>query len=224
MKTIRKDTPDQVSFIITDLDPKYHPVLEGFYYSPVEEGFARHYPVDTPHLDRIYANFQRYAEEMILQTAGEHPTPWQKALASFCDLTDGKKINWWLTGSAALAIRGIDIQPNDLDLVVDEPSDSLLAELLLDYLVEPLQPSQDWIWNSFTRAFLHVRLEWVGGVNSSADKPEISDFGPGAEQRLETVSWQGYQIRVPPLDLQMAVCQRRGMTDRVSKIEAFLHS
>ena len=68
------------------------------------------------------------------------------------------------------------------------------------------------------RAFLHTRIEWVGEVHRSADEPEISDFGPTAAAQLEEIQWNGFTMRVPPLALQEAVSQRRGLTDRVERI------
>jgi len=54
---------------LTDLDPAYHEAVCDLYYSSVEDGFAKSYPADIPHLDRIYQNFAHYAKEMVLQTA-----------------------------------------------------------------------------------------------------------------------------------------------------------
>jgi hypothetical protein len=53
-----------------------------------------------------------------------------------------------------------------------------------------------------------------------ADLPDVTDFGQTAAGRLETVRWRGWEIRVPPLDLQRAVCERRGLADRVAMIDA----
>jgi hypothetical protein len=52
------------------------------------------------------------------------------------------------------------------------------------------------------------------------DVPLPCDFGPVAASRLETVTWEDWQLRVPPLDLQRAVSQRRGLADRVALIDA----
>lgn len=222
MKTLRKTEGTTTSFIIADIEPAYHDAVHSLYYSPVADGFAKVYPADTPNLDRIYLNFERYAQEMVLQTARMHLAEWDKSLSAFLQVVGGSSIDWWLTGSAALAVRGLDVVPGDLDLVVDDASAPKLGELLLDYLVEPMQPSSGWIWNWFGRAFLHARLEWVGGVNESADNPHISDFGPTAAKRLEVVNWRGKEIRVPPLDLQLEVSKRRGLVERAEKISKFL--
>lgn len=221
MKTLCKIEGKNTAFIFTDVEPEYHDVLRSLYYNPVKEGFAKIYPSNTPNLDHIFLNFERYAQEMVLQTARIHPAEWGKSLSAFLQVIESSDIDWWLTGSAALAVRGLDIIPGDLDLVVDDASAAKLNELLFDYLVEPMQPSPGWIWNSFGRAFLHARLEWVGGVNESADIPHISDFGLTAAKKLEIVSWHGIDIRVPPLDLQYEVCKRRGLEERANKIQQF---
>jgi len=219
LKTICQTEGATTSFVLTQVDETYHDALRDLYFVPIEGGFAKRYPADTPHLDRIYQNFARHAEEMVLQTAGVRPSRWDDALSAFLQAVEGQQVDWWLTGSAALAVRGLDIVPRDLDLVVDAAGAATLGELLLDGLVEPVLPSPGWIASYFGRAFLHARVEWVGGVHASVDIPHATDFGPTAASRLEAVQWRGNPIRVPPLDLQLQVNQRRGLTDRVNKIE-----
>jgi hypothetical protein len=222
MKTILKTEGAVTSFIITNLDPAYHEAMGELYYIPAEDGFAKSYPANTPHIDRIYRNFTRYAEEMILQTARVHPVPWDKALYTYLQIIENESLDWWLAGSAALSVRGFDVKPRDLDLVVDGASAGKLGELLIDYLVEPVLRSDDWIADWFGRAFIHARLEWIGDVHDNVDIPQVSDFGPAAERRLETVIWRGREIRVPPLDLQIQVSERRGLSERVEMIRSLL--
>jgi len=223
MKTICKTERGTTSFIISDLEPVYHDAVRGLFYRPVEEGFAKSYPSDTPHLDRIYHNFEQYAEEMVLQTAEVHSVLWDKSLLAFLQIVGNEEIKWWLVGSAALAVRGIDVIPHDLDLVVDEASAIRLGELLLDFLVEPVLPSSGWIADWFGRAFLYARLEWVGDVSDSVDSTNITDFGPIAESRREVINWHDKKIQVPPLDLQLEVTERRGLTERAEKIRRFMN-
>jgi hypothetical protein len=222
MKTLCKSEGASTSFIIADLDPRYHQAARELYYQPVKEGFAKSYPADTPHLERIYCNFERYAEEMVLQAAGEHPAPWDASLAAYLEMIEEQEVDWWLCGSGALAVRGLDVRPHDLDLVVDGAMARRLGHLLLDYLVEPALPSSGWIADWFGRAFLYARLEWVGDVHDDVDTPQPCDFGPLAARRLEVVHWQGYEVRVPPLELQLQVSERRGLTSRAAMIRRLL--
>jgi hypothetical protein len=210
MKTVCKTEEGTVAFIMTKLEPEYHNIALGLYYLPSGEGFAKRFPADTPHLERIYQRFARYAEEMVLQTAQIRPVPWDRALAAFIDIIEGEHISWRLAGSVALAVRGIDISPRDLDLMVDNASAPRLGELLLDYLVEPVLPTPGWIANWFGRAFLHARVEWVG----------VDD--PYAIEGLETVHWRGKAVQVPPLEMQLQEDRQRGLVERAGKIEQYL--
>jgi hypothetical protein len=58
-------------------------------------------------------------------------------------------------------------------------------------------------------------VEWIAGVH---DTDEPHEQSPTA--RLDHVRWRGHDVPVAPLDLQLAVSRRRGLTDRASKILA----
>jgi hypothetical protein len=138
--------------------------------------------------------------------------------------TDGKPVGWWLTGSAALAVRGAPIEPGDIDLVCGVSDAVALGGVFSDALVEPVAPAasesiSEW-WGC---AFCGARIEWIGGPKPWVDDPLPADFGPAAAARLETVAFEDWMIRVPPLDLQRAVNQRRGLTERVAMIDALSH-
>ncbi len=222
MKTICKTVDRHVSFIIVELDPAYHQAAFNLGFTPTDDGLERSFSAAAPHLERIYRNFERYAEEMIMQTAKVHPVPWEQALLAFLSATTNQSIDWWLVGSAALAVRGVDIVPQDLDIATDGAGAQRLGELLLDFLVEPVDNCQDWISDWWGRAFLHARLEWVGDVHENIDQPNVTDFGPVAASRLDIVKWHGKEIRVPPIDLQLQVSEQRGLNERVEKIKDFL--
>ncbi|MEV7401936.1 hypothetical protein AB0N93_16280 [Streptomyces sp. NPDC091267] len=178
------------------------------------------FPAGTPHLDRAWENFQRLIVPQLRQAVGADPVPWREALAEVCLRLAPAGVDWWLTGSAALAVRGIAVTPGDLDLVVSGPHAHRVGDLLLDGLVEPVAPA-DWFCDWWGRAVLGARVEWVGGVGPAADLPEPTDFGLVAAAGLETVRWRDRDIRVPPLSLQRAVSARRGLHERVRLIDDF---
>lgn len=231
MKTYRKTIDDQTYFVVTDVDPAFHDALRKV-FTDFEEGFARSFPSAAPHyshykdeahLDRLFANFTRYVPDLVAQSAGVQPVPWEKSLRAFLEIIEGQDFNWWLVGSGALAVRGIPVQPGDLDLVVQDQGTLRLSELLLDTMIEPVIDSRGWVGDWFCRTFLHARLEWVGDVDPQIDQSEHpTDFGPVALARSDTIEWQGHTIQVPPLDLQLAVCEQRGLTERVQLIRQFM--
>ena len=128
-------------------------------------------------------------------------------------------IDWFLGGSAALAVRGAPVTPHDLDLITAEADAARVGDVLADVIIEPVAAAE-WplsVW--WGRAFLHARVEWAGGMTAAADQPEVTDFGPVAASQLETVTWRCWHLRVPPLALQRAVSERRGLSARVAVID-----
>jgi hypothetical protein len=185
--------------------------------------WRRGYPADTPRLDVCWQNFANCAELMLRQAARLQPVPWRETLRELCRRTNGREQDWWLAGSTALAVRGASIEPGDIDLVCSDGCALSLGTIFADALIEPVvRDSSGSISEYWGRAFLTARLEWIGTPKAGVDSPSPSDFGPIAASRLETVTWEGWQLRVPPLDLQLAVSQRRGLTARVALIDAML--
>src|SRR5437867_1996895 len=222
MRISQKTSDGKTYFLVSELDPSYHKAAKDLGFVEADEGFVRVFEANTLHLNQTFARFVSFAEEMILQAAGARPVPWDKALLSFLERTSGENVDWWLAGSAALAIRGIDLVPRDLDIITDGDGAQQLGRAMSDWLVEPVQESHGWIARWFGRAFTHARIEWVGDVEEWVDERGPSDFGPAARTRLQTVRWGGYTIRVPPLDMQLAVCERRRLKDRAQKIQRAL--
>jgi hypothetical protein len=191
-------------------------------------GYERHgnewrlgYRSDTPGLDPCWRNFSNSAELMVRQAAGLEPVPWSEALRELCRRTSGLELDWWLTGSAALAVRGALIEPGDVDVVCTADGALRLGQVFADALIEPVVPADSsWISEYWGRAFLAARIEWIGGPKPHVDSPLPCDFGPDAASRLETVAWEGLQLQVPPLYLQRAVSVRRGLSERVALIDA----
>jgi hypothetical protein len=216
-----KSRVDGSSFVVEEVPGELEAALVELGFSRDGARLRRSFPVDPREVLRTYARFAEHLEELVLQTARLRPAPWEDALEELARRIAGVDVEWWLTGSAALALRGAEVAPRDLDLVTDDAGARLLAECLADALVEPLQPAQ-WFCRWWGRAFLGARVEWVGGVGPAADEPEPTDFGLVAAASLETVAWRGHVVRVPPLALQLAVTERRGLHDRAARIRAVL--
>jgi hypothetical protein len=222
--TTRRWTKDGTTwFAVGGLEPELAGPAERLLMDYERHGDEwRHgYPVGTPHLDRCWENFSECAAAMLRQAARLDPVPWREALCEVCERTADIGLDWWLTGSAALAVRGAPIEPGDLDLVCTAKEAVRLGEIFADALIEPVtECDADWISAYWGRAFRAARIEWIGDPRAAADRPLPSDFGPVAASRLQTVRWERWLIRVPPLDLQRAVSERRGLTQRVAIIDA----
>lgn len=225
MRTTCANTETGLTLIVSELQDAYLAAACDLYagaanegFDPIERGYRRTYRPDTPHRDLICRNFERDVPAMLRQTARIDPVPWEDGLHTLLQALHDRDVDWWLGGSGALAARGVAVAPRDLDLVVGEASAYHLGDLLRDYLVEPVVPVQGWFCTAFGRAFIHMRVEWVGGVTDRADVPHITDFGPTAARQLDTIMWRGHTLRVPPLAMQLEVSERRGLTERAAAI------
>jgi len=211
---------ERAEFRVFDVDQRLEEALAHLRWEPVDDGWRRSFAVPVEHARHAFDNTRKMLLPVLRQAADLDPVPWQDALAEVCRRLGDAGVDWWLGGSAALGVRGAPVGPHDLDLVVAEADSVRAGELLADGLMEPVTASEWQLSTWWGRAFLHARVEWVGGVTAEADRPDVTDFGPAAASRLETIRWREWQVRVPPLDLQRAVCERRGLAGRVAMIDA----
>jgi hypothetical protein len=111
---------DAAEFVIATEHPIYQNRIVHMGWLPAGKNLFVRRVAAVADIDRIFDNFARHLEEMVLQSARLRPVPWQDALEEFLIRVDRSNLNWWLYGSGALAVRGIDVDPGDLDFVVDD--------------------------------------------------------------------------------------------------------
>lgn len=210
---------ESTEFWVFDAGPPLETALEQLWWERCAGGWRRSFVCPAAQAAPAFGNLERLLEPMLAQAAGLEPVPWQDALAEVCSRFGPAGVDWWLAGSAALAVRGAPLSPGDLDLIVSGPDSIRAGSLLADGLIEPVVHGEWELSQWWGRAFVHARIEWAGGVTAAADEPEITDFGPAAAAALQVVRWRDWDIRVPPLALQRAVSLRRGLPGRVALID-----
>jgi hypothetical protein len=88
-------------------------------------------------------------------------------------------------------------------------------------MITPVEALDGWVAKRVGRAFCGAIVEWLSEPNAEIDDARNPhEQGPHVADLLETVEWRGYRIRVPPLTVQLASCERRGLTDRAKLIHA----
>jgi hypothetical protein len=222
VETALRLTDSGSCFVVRTADPEFREVLSELAYAASGDEFTRCFPAASVDVDRIFRRFGERIEELLEQTARRRPVPWEQALTEVAVRLDRADVDWFLSGSTALAARGIDVAPRDVDVVVDDHSATV--EALGDVLIEP--PSRDrehrWVAERFGRAYLGARVEWVAGAYPEVDDGgSPNEIGPAAASRLERIEWNGRPLLLTPLDIQLAVSAYRGLGDRVEAIEHF---
>jgi hypothetical protein len=168
-------------------------------------------------IEQIHRRFETHLEEMILQSARVRPVRWEDALQAFLDRTRDTSLAWWLYGTGAMAVRGLDIMPGDLDFAVSDSE--LTADLLADFLVEPVTHHDSWVAEWTGRAFAGALIEWA---SQPRDHSEALEQSSHVAAQLDTIQWRGQDVAVVPLAIQLEVATQRGLDERVRLLRAAL--
>jgi len=215
---------DRVTFRVYDFSSSIEEALRMCFYQKEGNSYVKNFPASTPHLDKIMAHYAKYAEEMFLQLVYQRPIPWEKGLLEFLKRVRNSDVDWWLTGSCAACIRGINLNPHDIDIIVDSRSVEMINTLFQDDIIEPIIDTNGWLTKDFGVLFIHCRIDIASDPQSSLDEPEPADCGPYAKSKLETINWNGYEVRIPPIELQLNVNKKRQRNERVKLIEAYMQT
>jgi hypothetical protein len=214
---------ERAQFLVQTDEPDYRRALEVLAFEQQGDAFVRSFPAAARGLHESYVRFKLTLGDVLAHAAGRRLPPWAEALDAVAIRLRAARTDWFLAGSAALAVRGIDIVPRDLDLVVADPGGAV--EALSDLQIEPISVHRpgSWIAQWFGRAFLHARVEWIAGVDPEIDVySSPNEYGPRAASRLETVRWRNHELVLTPIDVQLAVTERRGLAARAEEIRDFL--
>jgi hypothetical protein len=146
-------------FVIDGADALAAEHLPHMGYEGLGDGrFATRWYRDPAEARRLHPRFAAAIEPMALQCARRAPVPWEDALLDALRRLDGAGLDWWLYGSAALAVRGLAVEPGDIDLHVGDPHRA--GRLFDDLLVTPVERLDGWVARWVGRAF--------GGPSTSA--------------------------------------------------------
>lgn len=222
MKVLFEECRDKVIFRVYDFDSKYEDILKMCYYQLDSNSYIKQFPKNIKNLEKIQIHYMKHFQEMFSQLGYFSPIPWKDALLAFLEMTKGKQINWWLTGSCAACIRGIPLNPHDVDIMIDSKDIDKINEVFEDYLIEPIIETNGWLTKDFGVIFLHSRIDIASDPQECLDEPEPVDCGPFAKKNLEEITWEGYSIKIPPINLQLNVNKIRGRWERVKLIQEYM--
>lgn len=203
---------------VLDADPDQRAALGKLGFAP---DLVQRYPPGTRHFDRAVANLQRTLEEMVRQAITGSAADWAEALADLISRAEHVQVPLAVVGSAALAVRGIEVRPADIDVMTTPEGADALADSYEAVLVGPALTIPG--FGRFGRAFTSgIRVEWLGNPPSPLDGPwPLEGARWTIASPFEEVRWKGRIVRVPPLELQRRIEVSRHRLDRVAAIDDF---
>lgn len=121
-------------------------------------------------------------------------------------------------GSAALAVRGMDVRPGGIDVALDEAGADRLGPHVSAGVLRPVIDSGGWEVGTRSGLLFHgCTISIVGGMH---DQQWPRPWDSAARSALETVTWQDRSLRVPALDAMLLQAQIMYRNDHLRAIIA----
>jgi hypothetical protein len=180
--------------------------------------FVWEYPADAPGWPDAARNWVTDGPEMLDQKHGVRPADWEAGLAWIADILDDIEADWFLIGSAALAVRGMEVRPGGIDVALDEAGADRLGPHVGAGVLRPVIDSGG--WEVATRSGLLFQgciISIVGGLH---DQRWPRPWDSAARTALESLTWQDRTLRVPPLDAMLLQARAMYRNDHVRAILA----
>jgi hypothetical protein len=188
---------------------------------------------ETPRVRQAYNRHRFVLETMIRQAYDDAPAAVEAGIAEIvgrvAEPLAREGIEWYVGGSAAAWLLGSGIQPRDIDLGTTRDGVDRIAELLREYLIEPIAPT-DWPGTGIVRgarAFLGtfqdgIRVEWAVPIEPRAALPAEEWSGRAGVARLESATFRGTELRVSRPEYALVRAATAGSLERTDRLAAFV--
>jgi hypothetical protein len=184
----------------------------------------------TPRVRLAYNRTRFVIGAMLAQAAHRQPAPVEAAATELLERIERplaeRGLRWQIGGSAGAWMRGVPIEPADIDLGIETEGAFLLEELLEPYLVEPAHVERSGLGERFPvgAAFVGtfqagMRVEWAGArADAPAGELPTEWSGPEWIERRERVDWKGHEVPLAPLEFELDRIARRGGGPRLEAV------
>ena len=226
MKVELIETATNLEYRVSEVPNKYKEGLLHYFFEENNGVYTKVYDKENfmfeHNVNILKENFEKSLEDMIANTLGNSKMDWEESLIDIIEIMEKNNINWWLAGSAACAVRGINITPGDIDLMTYKTEIDKIEKAFKDYIIEPFTHVNDWIVKGFGTIYLKGKIDFAFEPEESSDDYGKMDFGVYAMNNLETIIWNGHSIKVPPIELHILSNEVRGRSDRVRLIKDYI--
>ncbi len=126
-----------------------------------------------------------------------------RALGILAEKIEPSETSWAITGSTSLALQGIDVIPNDIDVLTNETGAYRIARLFTDQVVSPTSFKKSEKYEShFGRLEIEgIRIEVMGNLRVFRGGRWLPIMTPET-RKLVTVSVGGHNVPVVSIESQ----------------------
>jgi hypothetical protein len=181
---------------------------------------------ETPRVRLAYNRFRFVLETMLRQAHGDVPPDVDAALAELvhrvAPALRSEGIDWYVGGSAGARLLGAPVVPSDIDVGTSRAGVDRIAQLIPEYLIEPVGPT-DWPSRGIVhgaRAFVGTfregaRVEWSVPIEPATGSGPDEWSGRAGDVRTLEAAVEGVPIRVTRPEYGLVRSAERGARERV---------
>ncbi len=134
-----------------------------------------------------------------------------------------ENIKWILVGSAGLCLQGVDIRPNDLDILTDKDGAYEIGRLFREFEIQPVKYSESEEFASHIGKFNieNISVEVMGDLKIKHNSKWKNDF-VRCSKNMFFIDYEGFRIPVSSLKIQVENYKFLGRWTKAKKIEELL--
>lgn len=156
-------------------------------------------------------NYSEYAEPYFKQQMGMIPVPWEKALDWFIAEIGKTGVDWYIHGSTAMALWGIDVEPKGVDIIIPNYSDfDKVREHFREFAIFPIERCENWVMSGLGNIFMEA------GISLAFHNRELEPYGMGG---LGKAVHNGRNVFISNLETLKWNNECYGRPERVALIE-----
>jgi len=175
---------------------------------PMESGADKSWYKNIEEKERIKSNFARLGQSMF-----EGIFDWKRVLLTLAQKFLGNGIEWYIFGSSCEIVRGIDIKPNDIDIIVHTKDFYKVKDVFPDNIVEPFVDNKDtWLVRYFGRLCVDGAIVDI----AASEKMNIENHC------YDKVMYNGFNLYIEPFQTRYALETKRNRADRLKAMEEYI--
>ncbi|WP_313165162.1 hypothetical protein [Sedimentibacter sp.] len=192
-------------------------VIQHAWFEKTDKGFIKIYPmkgmdngVTEEDKDLVKRNFARLGQLMF---EGMLKCEWENALLLFAQKCFEHGIEWYIFGSISDAVRGIEIKPHDIDIIVHTRDFFKIKNLFPESVVEPFVDNKG-IW--LVRFFGRLCLSGVLFDIAADNKMNLENHN------YDKFLWNGYELYIENFQARYHLELSRNREDRIKAMQAYI--
>jgi hypothetical protein len=250
MKCHCYESDSAFNFCVEDVgNPQLENVILHMSWRKTDGGFILSYPLsvfsDQGEKELVGNNFSRLGQQMFESLLSG--IKWETPLEMITQKFNESGIEWYVVGSAGDAIRGINIKPFDIDIVVNTRDYHKAKDICYlnfpDSVIAPftgsdeISPSKffDNPFGYFINPLKYFGRLFLAGAMIEVAADEVWDLegrGPGNKKPMwsnyehseyEKFDWRGHSIYLESLQHRYQIEIARNRADRIKAFEEYLN-